>query len=227
VAQRRALLACGGLALAGAIAAAPPATAAPANIKAGDPLAMNQDVFNPTSYSHDAGNLATLTWVAGGSHDADAVAGGPDGEPLFRTDLIDSGSIPVPGTQYLGLGSYPFICTIHAGMAATLNVNAGAPLPRPAVRVKLKTKSIDQALGSGEVKVKATITGGSGEEAVVSLKLGKRRIASPEEASRTKTLKLELSSKGKRALEKRAAAKLRVEARIDFGSPARATGKLR
>ncbi|MDP9133224.1 MAG: hypothetical protein M3N56_00155 [Actinomycetota bacterium] len=224
----RRLLVCG-IAAAGMAVAAPSAAAAPANILAGDPAAANKDLFNPTAFSHEAGTVATLTWVAGGSHDAIANGSGPDGRPLFRSDLIGEGTTPVEGSQYVSGGSYPFFCTIHAGMTATLDV-AGTPLPRPEVRVKVKSKSLAQVLRAGKIRVKLTIAGGGGEDAAVALRLGKKTISSSGSTNRavkTKTLGVALTSKGRAALEKRSKATIKAEASIEFGSPAKAKATLK
>ena len=223
--MRRAVTVCGVLAALAAVGP-PAALAAPANILAGDPTAPNPDVFNPTTYDHDAGTLASLTWVAGGSHDADAIGIGPDEGPLFRTELTRSATI-VPGTQYLSLGAYSFICTVHSGMAGTLNVNLGVPKPRPTITLKVKTKSLAQAVKKAEVKVKVTITGGSGEEAEVKLKLGKKAIGVPTAVTASRTVKIALTNKGHSALEKKEKASVKAEASIEFGGPATAKGSLK
>jgi hypothetical protein len=184
-------------------------------------------VFTAPTYLHDAGTVASFT-STGGTHNATSTASGPDGQPLFSSATISSGTTPVNGTQYLTLGSYAFICTIHPStMQAGLNVNAGTPLPRPEVALKVKTTKLDQAVRRSEVKVKATITGGTGEEATVNLKLGKKTIGVAESTTITRVLKIELTRKGERRLEDRNRAKVKAEATIDFGSPVRAKGTLR
>jgi len=216
------------LTAAAALAAAAPsgASAAPATILAGDPLAMNPNVFSAPSYAHQAGTVASLRWRAGGPHDADAAGNGPDGEPFFATELTRS-SLPVNGTQYLDRGVYPFFCSIHDGMTSTLNVNSGTPLPRPELRLKLKTKDLDRVVRKGALRVKAAITGGSGEEAEVEVRLGKKRLAKTGSTRRSKVLKLRLTKKGRAALAKRAKAKLKLLGTIEFGEPERAKAKLR
>jgi plastocyanin len=220
----RARLAPTAFATAAALAAlAAPASAAPADIQAG-PLGTN--TFTQGSYSHDAGTLAQLT-ILSGSHNVTADAPGPDEQALFRTNTLSGGSTGVDGSQYLPLGSYSFNCTVHPGMVSGLNVDAGSPLPRPEVKLKVKTRSLAQAVKKAEVKVKVTISGGSGEAAEVDLRLGKRRIGVTSSASRTSTVKIALTKKGRSALERRNKAKVKAGATIDFGSPARAKRTLK
>jgi plastocyanin len=214
--------ACAAIAIPGI--AAPAASAAPANIIAGGP--SGEDIFNPAAYSHDAGTVATMTWLSGGSHNVTASANGPDGKPLFRSATISGGSTPVNGTQYLFQASYPFTCTIHFGMNGTLNVNAGSPLPRPEIALKFKTKSLEQALRKDEVKVKATINFNIGEEAKVDLRLGKKALGSARTTS-PGVLKIKLTKKGQAALESKSKATVTASASIDFGSPAKAKATLK
>ena len=215
-----------GAALAAAVIAAwaaPSAAAAPAAIEAGTGGA---NVFSAGSFAHDAGTIAQLV-IASGSHNVTAAAPGPDGEPLFRSATIATGSTSVNGTQYLALGSYPFVCTVHPGMSSSLNVNAGAPLARPAVELKVKSRSLDQVVRKKAVKVKATVTGGQGEGAEVNVLLGKRTIGIAREAFSTGVLKIRLTGKGHSRLENRGKAKIRAEATIEFGDPASAKRKLK
>ena len=216
--MRTVVAGCAAVALIAAIAA-PSALAQAANIGAG---VGASNVFAAPSYGHQAGTLATMTWGGGGSHNVTATGDGPDGEALFRSDTISGGTIPVNGTQYVGPGSYSFICTIHpATMQATLNV-AGTPLARPELSLKVKSGNLAQALRSGEVKVEAKVSGGSGEEAEVTAQLGKREIAKPKSTSRTRALKLKLTKKGRKLLAKRGKAKIKARGSIEFGSPATA-----
>ncbi len=206
-----------------AAATAPAATAAPANIIAGvgggDP-----NLFSAASFDHDAGTLASMTWAAGGSHNVTASAKGPDGKSLFRSATIGSGTTAVSGTQYLPVGSYPFVCTIHPGMSSSLNVNAGVPLPRPTVAVRLKSKRLAKVVSKAKALVKVTLTGG--QPATVTLKLGKRALGRKTTAKSGK-LAVRLTAKGRKVLRKKRKAKLKVTAAVDFGSPAKATGTLK
>lgn len=206
---------------AGAIAA-PSAMAAPAQIQAGT---GGVNTFSLPSYLHEAGTVARFEVVGGGPHNVTATTNGPDGKPLFRTGSYPLGGMaPVPGSQYLPVGTYAFACTVHPVMTSRLEVNTGTPLPRPTVKVKIVSKSLEKVVAQGSVSVKVRLTGG--EEASVDLKLGKRVIGS-KETSKNVTLVLPLTGRGRNALEAKNRVKLSVEARIRFAAPAKATGTLR
>lgn len=225
--MRRTLAACTAIAAVAAVAPAA-AAAAPASILGGDPnpMATNANVFLPTAYEHEAGTVATLTWVAGGAHDADATGTGPDGGPLFRTELTRA-ALPVPGTQFLPLGAYPFVCTIHSGMTANLNVSSGVPLARPQVKLKLKSTKVEQVVSSSKLKVQATFAAPVPDvEATVEVKLGKRTIATGA-ASATRTLALKISKKDRKRLAEMNKVTLKLGAEVDFAAPTSAKGTLK
>ena len=191
------------------------ASAVPASI-----VGTAANTFSAASYDHDAGTVAQMT-STGGSHNATSSTAG-----LFSSNTISSGTTPVNGTQYLPLGTYAFSCTVHPGMNSSLNVNAGIPKQLPTVALKVKTKSLDQALKKG-VKVEVTITGGSGEQAEVTLKLGNKVIGGPATTTATGTVKMKLNKKGKSAFAKKDKAKVTAAAAIDFGAPASAKSTLK
>jgi plastocyanin len=214
-----------GAALALAALTAPAAVAAPAQIEAGTGGA---DVFSLPSYFHDAGTVAAVTWVGGGTHNATASAKGPDGKPLFRSADITSGSAPVNGTQYVAQGVYPFVCTIHIGMNSSLNVNAGTPLPRPAVTAKaVKGTKLAAVVKKGKLPVKLTVSNGGA--ATVTVLLGKKQVgASKQPVTKSGTTSIPLSAKGKAALaKKKKKVTLTLNASIDFGSPVSAKATLK
>jgi plastocyanin len=86
-----------------------------------------------TSVSMDQGERLTFYNFDAISHDVSATTNGPDGQPLFKTPLIDLGeSAFVEGSEFLTTGSYDFLCTIHSNMQGTLEVtSAGTPAQRP------------------------------------------------------------------------------------------------
>ena len=217
--------------LAGTAAVCGAVLAGTAAIALGAPAAITGDgadtfVGGP-NYSHDAGTVATLT-VTGSTHNVMATAKGPDGKALFRSATISGGSTPVNGTQYLAPGSYPFICTIHpTTMTGNLIVGAGTPLARPSVAVKILDKKLQTVLKNKKLKVKLTTTG-SGNVPVDAF-LGKKTITSRTQvdAPGSTVLKLPLTTKGRKALAKKAKAKVTVKSSIDFGSPVQVSGKLK
>ncbi len=203
--RRRAGTLAAGAALALAAFTAPAAIAAPAAIQAGTPSppAPDPNVFAPNTYLHDAGTVATITWIAGGGHDVTARTLGPDGKSLFRSPTIPAGTAPVAGTQFLTPGSYAFFCTTHLGMDGTLNVNAGTPQPRPTVTAKpVKGSKLAAAVKKGKVPVKLTLANGAA--ATITLKLGKKQVgASKNPVTKSGKTQIPLSAKGKKALAKK------------------------
>jgi plastocyanin len=217
--RRRAGLPALGVAIVMGLAFAAPAMAAPANIQAGQ--APSNDVFNPSDYLHDGGTIATITWIAGGSHDVTSRGFGPDGKPLFQSALLSSGSAPVKGTQYLAQGTYAFYCTTHPlTMSGNLNVNTGSPLARPSVVLAgVKGTKLAKVVKKGKVPVKVTVANGA--QATVAVLLGKKKVGSvTAPVAKSGTVQVPLTSKGKAALAKKTKATLKVTAAVDFGSPA-------
>jgi plastocyanin len=199
------------------------ALAAPANIT-NDPAA---DLFLPTSFNHDAGTVATYTHSGSSPHNVTATQKGSDGQALFSSATISSGSTPVNGTQFLGPGSYPFFCTVHGpSMSGTLVV-AGTPLARPSVALKVLDKKLAKVLKKSQLRVQVTTTGSG--KAPLSAFLGKKQVATAGEAIApgTKVVKLRLTSKGRAALAKKTKATLTVKSSIPFGTPVKATAKLK
>ena len=109
-------------------------------------------------------------------------------------------------------------------MNSTLNVNAGAPLPRPTIAVKLASKGLDKVAKKGKINVKVTLTGT--EVATVTLKLGKLTLGT-KDTSNSGTLAIPVSKAGKTALGRKSKANVAIDAAVAFGSPVRATGKLK
>lgn len=66
------------------------------------------------------------------AHDVTAKAEGPDGRPLFASDLLRQGQAgDVRGATQLTTGEYPFLCSVHPSMEGRLIVSdAGTPAPR-------------------------------------------------------------------------------------------------
>jgi plastocyanin len=215
--RRGALAAAGVTAVLGLGAAV--AWAAPATI-----VGNAGNSFDAASYAHDGGTIAQLT-VTGSNHNAIAIANGPDGKPLFRSNTINGGSTAVNGTQYLNAGSYQFICTIHPDtMQATLNVT-GTGLPLPTVDVTVNSRKLSKVLRKGKLAVKVRTTGAP----VVALAaaLGKRTIATGSVPAGGTSAALKLTKAGRQALEGKAKATVKVTGSIDFGFPDTAKAKLK
>jgi hypothetical protein len=173
----------------------------------------------------DQGEKVTFRNSDVAGHDVTAHHRGPDGKPLFRSDLIPPGaSGPVRGTEYLTTGTYDFVCTVHPGMDAKLQVtSAGTPVPRPApgISIKVLSKDLQRVVDSGKVKLrvfsaKASVTVGARAKAGrKSIALGSKKVNFEEDG--TKRVALKLSDSARKALRKRKSAKLIATATATSG----------
>jgi plastocyanin len=179
--------------------------------------------FTKPAFAIDPGQVATYQNPGGVSHNVYASGNGPDGAPLFSSETIDSGQTPVNGTQYLGPGSYPFICTIHPEMVAELAVTAnGIPLARPDIEVKVLSSKLGKVVSSGKLKVKVSASTESDDIVLVARK-GARKLGSKPNidlaAGSSRSVKLRLTGAGKNALEDLESARVKVTGAVPFGSP--------
>lgn len=147
---------------------------------------------------------------------------------LFESDIVDAGKTgPVRGTEFLTTGSYPFRCTLHPGMDATLVVtSAGTPQPRPgsagdttpaAARVSISDSRIAPVLRRRALKVRAT----SSEQAtfVFTARSGRTTIAKGTAAVATsKAVALRLTARGRRLLARAKRARVTVAAIVTDGA---------
>jgi plastocyanin len=187
--------------------------------------------FAKPTFTLDPGQVATFQNPGGASHNVFASGNGPDGAVLFSSDTITSGQASVNGTQYLGPGSYPFVCTIHAGMSANLVVTGnGSPVARPGVVLTVVSKKLHRVLASGKLNVKVSASALSSDVELTARK-GARKLGSQSNidlaAGASRTVKLPLTQSGKKALKHLESAKVKVSAAVPFGSPATAKRTLR
>jgi plastocyanin len=223
------------LALAGSLVLATTAFAGIANIFAADD-APEGNRFEGEPFGITEGTLATFINTGDNTHTVTADADGPDGKPLFRTGNVSEGdgAVPVNGTEYLAQGAYPFHCSIHSEMQATLNVGTGpgAPVARPSIAVKVKSKKLKRVVKSGKLRVEVSAAGPTAADGVsLSAKKGRKGIAKRASTDvnpgGTQTVKLTLKKKAAEKLAELDKAKVRVTAEVDFGSPAKASKKLK
>jgi plastocyanin len=171
-----------------------------------------------TQVTVDQGEKVTFMNTDPISHDVLARDAGPDGQPLFRSELIGAGqTVPVEGVEYLTTGSYAFFCSIHPDMEGTIDVtSAGTPAPRPgpgpggggggAEGPSLALRVLDKRVGPvkrrGALKVRAT----TGAAATVKLKArakgssfakGTKKVGSAGK----KTLRLKLTKAGRKLVK--------------------------
>jgi plastocyanin len=198
------------------------AWAAPAEIKT-----TASDTFSAPSFTHDAGTVAKLIHTGGGPHNVTASDLGPDHQALFRSSTISNGQTPVRGSQYLAAGSYPFVCTRHPGMGATLIVTGTFSQARPTARVKALDRSLRRVVKNDELRARVTITGS--EKVVITARFAaNNKLASFSKTvvgAGTKTVDLGQSTDQQRIfkhfLKIQRSVPVRITAVPDFGSPAR------
>jgi plastocyanin len=172
----------------------------------------------------DQGEKITFRNMDIAGHDVTSNGAGDDGKPLFRSDLVSPGSSgPVAGTEYLVTGTYPFFCSVHPGMEATLEVtSAGTPVPRPqpGVTVKILSRDLQRVVDTGKVKfgirsAKASLVVGARAKAgKSSIALGSKRLKWDGGKGR---VTLKLSDAARKALRKRKKATLIATATADHG----------
>ena len=187
--------------------------------------------FTKPTFTIDPGQVATFQNNDGSSHNVYASDKGPDGAVLFSSKTTTSGQTPVNGTQYLGTGTYTFVCTVHLDMTANLVVTGnGSPVARPGVVLTVVSKKLDQVLSSGKLKVKVSSSAAS-SDVVLTAQKGAKKLGSKGNinvaAGASPTVKLPLTHSGKNALKNVGSAKVKVSAAVPFGSPATAKRKLR
>lgn len=217
-----------GVASVGALAFATPAGAVTIS------AATNVDVFSGSQFSQSAGTTATFANPAAPntrSHNVYSVGRGPDGGPLFLSTIAQPGSTaPVRGSQYLGPGSYGFVCQLHPGMEATLVVTDGSPVPRPQVTVRVPAQSLRSVRSSGRVALVVSSVGGTGPVAI-STEVARRATAPVRlgalAAGATRRVAVSLSAAGRRAVKKSRVVRVEASATPQFGAPATAARTLR
>lgn len=166
-----------------------------------------------------------------GFHNVVAEDDGPDGEPLFASDLVNIGETsPVAGAQYLRPGTYHFLCTIHPGMESDLKVTGGTPAPRPEVKVSIPSQKLKKVRKSGKLKVDVK---GVNEANDVSLAVTKGTkvlgAASGLSIATGKTLAVSvtLTGQGKKAIKSGKKVAVAAQGSLPFGAPVTAERTLR
>lgn len=188
------------------------------------PIVAADDFYTAATYTMDQGDKPAFQNTGVNTHDATARGNGPDGEPLFESPSMGTGTYVVNGTQYLTAGTYAFYCTVHPlSMSGNLAVSgAGTPVARPKIDVTVSSGSLSKAAGKGKLPVKvAALTQSDGVR--LSAKLGKATIATQGAfnlvAGQTRKLTLKLSKSGKNKLKNRKSAKVSVTGTVPFGAP--------
>jgi plastocyanin len=195
---------------------------------AGPIVGQADNTFSAPAYTIDQGDVGQLQ-VTGSTHNATARQPGPDGQALFRSPTISSGTTGVQGTQYLSTGDYAFFCTIHpTTMQATLHVTGnGTPQARPSAALSVRSKKLAKVAKKGILVAITTNTKVDGASLVA--KLGKATIGKVDGlslAAGQQFAKLKLTKAGKNKLKGKKKASVSITATIPFGSPSSARAKL-
>jgi plastocyanin len=186
--------------------------------------ARTPNMFAQAVTTIDQGEKVTLRNVDIAGHDVTAEETGDDGKPLFRSELISpGGSGPVQGTEYLTTGTYPFFCSVHPGMEATLEVtSAGTPVPRPqpSVTLEVASRDLQRVLKTRKLKLKvrsskaSLLVGARAKAGKTSIALGSKRVKWDGGEG---PVSLKLSKSARKALRKKKKAKFIATVTADHG----------
>jgi plastocyanin len=178
--------------------------------------------FSPGSVSIHTGEKVTWNWT--GSDKNHTVTSDPGQAESFEShpgmSIITDGP---PGETFshtfTHTGKFTYYCRVHTYMTGTVNVSApGTPLKPndtspPATTLRIVRTTPRRAARSGKLKVKVTVSEAATETLVARLgrrKIGKKTVKFA--SAGTKTVRIKLTRKGKRALRKRRRAKVSVKA---------------
>ena len=162
----------------------------------------------------DQGERVTFTNTDVAEHDVLARDAGPDGKPLFRSELVGAGNtVPVEGVEYLTTGNYAFFCSLHPQMEGTITVTAaGTPVPRPSgpgpgTGPSLALRVLDKRVGAvkrrGALRVRVT-TGGPATVRMTARAKGSAFAKGTTKftSAKTSTVRLKLSRAGRRLVRR-------------------------
>jgi hypothetical protein len=191
-------------------------------------------VFVGGPFSQPAGATAAISNPGApntAAHNVYSDGFGPDGGPLFFSSLAQPGQTrQVRGTEYLGVGSYDFVCTLPAGMTGSLEVTGGTPAPRPRAVPRIPSQSLATVRRKGKLMVTLRSAAPSGRVLVV-VKVGRKAVGSATVASlaagKTRRQSVTLSKRGKRMIAKGRSVKFQARAVAEFGIPASSSRTLR
>lgn len=186
-----------------------------------DATMVGQDQFDDPVYFMDEGESTFFLNSTGEEHNVTSVGRGPDGNSLFRSKDSSSGTVIVPGTQYLRGGTYHFVCTIHFGMEADLQVGTnGTPVARPSIAVAIPGQSLRAVRRSGKLKVRVSARTRSDNTSVRATKGGiviGRKSNIDLGAGASRVLRLPLTRRGRQSLANVRRATVRAKAEVPFG----------
>lgn len=208
-----------------------PASAAPAQIAASNKCCS----FIAPVFEQPRGEVANFVnpLTADAPHNVEATGLGPDGLPLFYSQTIRVGEqSAVAGTQYLGAGVYPFVCSLHREtMRGSLQVTDSATaVKRPSVRLAIPARQLRSAIRKRIFRV--TVDSPTGvSRGSLRVRIGGKAVGLPVRldlpAKGRLQAKVSIPSRTVRTLERKRSVILKAEARVPFGSPAIATREIR
>ena len=187
--------------------------------------------FSKPEFQSDEGERPVFSGSNTDFHDVTSEGRGRDGERLFRSATIRSGTSPVEGAQYLVAGRYPFFCSIHSGMEATLVVGSdGTPKTRPQVIAAVLRQTLGRVKQTGRLRVRLRSSTGARDVTVIARGAGvllARENGLDLGRGAALTVGLRLTRRGRAALANRRSVKVSLKAKVLFGSPASASRTLR
>jgi plastocyanin len=195
-----------------------------------DVITNSGNQFSQATYNSDAGDLVQFQHSGSGApHNVTSTQG------LFSSATISTGTTPVNGTQFLSPGTYPFVCTIHAGMKASLIVSAsgapppsgappasGTPVARPDIELEIVSRKLDKVAAKGKLVLEVQAITKS-DDVSVAARLGKKALGERTGLDLTAGQSLKVALKLKQGLRRKLAnldkAKVTAEATVPFGDP--------
>ena len=186
--------------------------------------------FDQAEFHSNEGALPVYAGNGIDFHNVTAKGNAPTGGRFFRSRDIKGGTTPVEGAQYLSAGSYPFECTLHLGMEATLVVSSdGTPKARPKVIAAVLRQTLDRVRKTGRLAVRLRSPTGARDVSLIARGAGavlarQRGVAVAKGASRV--IRLQLTRRGRAALAGRRTARISLTTKVPFGSAAPASRTL-
>ena len=188
-----------------------------------------------STYQADQGEIANFVNPSSaeeGSHNVIA-KDKLGGKPLFRSRTVGRGkTVPIEGMQYLPAGTYKFICSIHPdSMKGSFVIsNKGTPVARPKIKVSIPAQTLNKVRGSGKLKVKVnavTKSTGISIQARKGIKVIGKMSGLTLPAGATRTVKVALTARGRKALQGVGSAAVSATGSVPFGLPAAGRRTLR
>ena len=175
--------------------------------------------FDKSTYNSDAGDLVQFQHTGGGPHNVTST------QSLFGSATISTGTTPVNGTQFQAPGTYPFYCTVHENMRASLIVSAsggGTPAAKPDIEVKIISRRLDKVATKGKLVLEVQALTRS-DDVSVAARFGKKGLGERTDLDLAAGQRVKVALKLKRGVRRKLAkldkAKVTAQATVPFGDP--------